>query len=83
MSRFYFKVNWQEEFTDDIPVEELERFSEDEMTESREEILKERNKKKAQQNAENIQKEMHKMSQAFGQMNTSLGKNLDVVNKHI
>jgi len=55
MSRFFYKVDPQEELNDDIEIADLEKISDDELTESREEILKERNKKKAQQNAESIQ----------------------------
>jgi hypothetical protein len=44
--------------TIDIPTEELERFSEDEIFENRAEKIKESNKKKSQQSAENIQHQM-------------------------
>ena len=44
-----------EELISDIDQEDLERISDDELTENRDDILKERNKKKSQQNAENIQ----------------------------
>ena len=56
MSKFFVEVNTDEELDseNDIPIEELERISEDELLESREQILKERNKKKSQENAENI-----------------------------
>ena len=55
MSKIYCDVDPLAELVEDIDPEELERISEDEQTESREDILKERNKKKSQQNAENIQ----------------------------
>jgi hypothetical protein len=54
-SKFFFDVEPIKELTNDIEIEELERISADEQTENREDILKERNKKKSQQNAENIQ----------------------------
>jgi hypothetical protein len=44
------RVNWKSSLA-----RILERISADEQTENREDILKERNKKKSQQNAENIQ----------------------------
>ena len=47
MNRFFYKVNPEEEFTDDIMITDLEKISDDELTENREDILKERNKKKA------------------------------------
>ena len=85
MSKFFVEVNADEELDseNDIPIEELERISEDELLESREQILKERNKKKSQENAENIQHMMKQMGHAFERMNMSLGKNLISVNKHI
>ena len=83
MSKFFVEVNSEEEFNNDISDKELEKISEDEQTESREQILKERNKKKSQENAENIQHMMVQMGCAFARMNQSLGKNLISVNKHI
>lgn len=46
-NRFYYKVDPVEEFTDDIQIADLEKISDDELTQNREDILKERNKKKA------------------------------------
>ncbi len=83
MSKFFVEVNSEEELDNDIPDKILEAMSEDELTESREQILKERNKKKSQENAENIQHMMVQMGCAFARMNQSLGKNLISVNKHI
>jgi hypothetical protein len=80
MSKIYCDVDPLAELVEDIDPEELERISEDEQTESREDILKERNKKKSQQNAENIQLQMIQMGHAFARMNQSLGKNLICVN---
>lgn len=54
-SKFFYDVNPIKELTNDIDQDELERISADEQTENRDDILKERNKKKSQQNAENIQ----------------------------
>ena len=48
MSKIYCDVDPLVELANDIDPEELERISEDEQTESREDILKERNKKKSQ-----------------------------------
>lgn len=47
MSRFFYNVDPKEELNNDIEVSVLEKISDDELTESREDILKERNKKKA------------------------------------
>jgi len=47
MSKFFVDVNSEEELDHDIPDKILEAISEDEQTESREQILKERNKKKS------------------------------------
>ena len=47
-SKFFYDVDPIQELKDDIDIEELERISEDEQTENREDILKERNKKKSQ-----------------------------------
>lgn len=47
MSKFFVDVNSEEELDNDIPDKILEAISEDEQTESREQILKERNKKKS------------------------------------
>mmetsp|Transcript_27101 Transcript_27101/g.41257 ORF Transcript_27101/g.41257 Transcript_27101/m.41257 type:complete len:81 (+) Transcript_27101:193-435(+) len=58
MSKFFIDVDPINELGEDIDQADLERISEDELTENREEILKERNKKKSQQNAENIQQQM-------------------------
>ena len=69
MSKFFVEVNSEEELDNDIPDKILEAMSEDELTESREQILKERNKKKSQENAENIQHMMVQMGCAFARMN--------------
>jgi hypothetical protein len=47
LKRFYFHEDPFEELENDIDMEELERISDDEKMESREDILKERNKKRS------------------------------------
>ena len=46
-------------------------------------MIRESNKKKSQQSAENIQQQMVQMSSAFEEMNLSLQNNLQKVNSHI
>ena len=46
-------------------------------------MIKESNKKKSQQNADNIQNQMQAMSEAFSKMNSRLEDNLKSVNSHI
>lgn len=55
MSKFFYNVDAMEELRDDIDIEELEKISDDEKTENRDDLLKQRSKQKSQQNAENIQ----------------------------
>jgi Tfp pilus assembly protein PilO len=83
MAKFFYNVDAIEEITYDIDNDELERISEDEKTENREDLLKQRSKQKSQQNAENIQQQMIQMGHAFARMNQSLTKNLNSVNGHI
>lgn len=58
----YFNEEDEEEFMNDFTREELEKISDSEKFDNRAEIIKEANKAKSQQSAENIQKEMHNMS---------------------
>lgn len=46
-SKFFYDVDPLKELTNDIDQDELERISADEQTENRDDILKERNKKKS------------------------------------
>ncbi len=61
----HFNEDDDDEFANDFSIQELEAISESEKFDNRAEIIKEANKAKSQQNAENIQKEMQSMSQAF------------------
>jgi len=61
----HFNEEDDDEFSNDFSIQELEAISESEKFDNRAEIIKEANKAKSQQNAENIQKEMQSMSQAF------------------
>jgi Tfp pilus assembly protein PilO len=70
-------------FDNDIAYEDLKELSEDEKKQDRQEQIKNTNKKKSQQNADNIQLQMREMSKAFQEMNYSLENNLKNVNTHI
>lgn len=61
----YFNEEDEDELAEDFPVEELEEISESEKFDTRAEIIKQANKQKSQQSADNIQKEMYSMSLAF------------------
>lgn len=55
----YFNDEEEEEFLNDFTREELEPISDSEKFDDRAEIIKEANKAKSQQSAENIQRDMH------------------------
>lgn len=44
MNKFFFNVDATEELTNDIDIEELEKISDDEHTENRDDLLKQRSK---------------------------------------
>lgn len=83
VSKFFHNVVVEEELADDIPTDELEALSEDEIKDDTADILVEDNSKYSHEHAKHVHSSMEQMSMIYDEMSQSMETNLQNVQRYV